>query len=72
MTIRKNERLAFSDKIVVFPLLGTFSMNFSAAPIILPTLAKFQLVWRRLCDVVFPSTLCHSLAYAPLLVEYRS
>ena len=43
------------------------------ALITLPTLAKFQLVWRRLCDVVLlPSCLVkHSLTDASLLIEYR-
>ena len=42
------------------------------ALIILPTLPKFQLVWRRLCDVLFPSFLVkYSLTDAPLLIEYR-
>ena len=42
------------------------------ALIILPTLPKFQLVWRRLCDVLFPSCLVkHDLADAALLIEYR-
>ena len=38
--------------------------------ITLPTLAKFQLVWRRLCDVLFPSCFVkHGLTDAPLLIE---
>ena len=40
----------------------------------LPTLAKFQLVWRRICDVVlFPSCLVeHTLTAVCVLPEYRS
>ena len=41
--------------------------------ITLPTLVKFQLVWRRLCDVVlFPACLVkHGLTGAPLLIQNR-
>ena len=43
------------------------------ALITLPTPAKFQLVWRRLCAVVlFPFCLVkHGLTDAPLCIEYR-
>ena len=43
------------------------------ALITLPTLSKFQLVWRHLCDVVlFPSCLVkHGPTDASLLIEYR-
>ena len=38
-----------------------------------PTLAKFQLVWRRLCDVLFRSCLVeHTLTAVCALPEYQS
>ena len=45
------------------------------ALIIFPTLAKFQLVWRRLCDVVLFRSSClfeHTLTAVCALPEYRS
>ena len=42
------------------------------ALITLPTLAKFQLVWRRLYDVLFPSCLVeHTLSSVCVLPEYQ-
>ena len=43
------------------------------ALITLFTLSKFQLVWRRLCDIVlFPSCLVkHGLTDPPVLIKYR-
>ena len=40
----------------------------------LPTLAKFQLVWRRLCDLLFRSSCLfeHTLADICVLPEYES
>ena len=43
------------------------------ALITFPTLAKFHLVWRRLCDVPFPSCLFeHTLTAVCVLPEYQS
>ena len=42
-----------------------------SALITLPTLAKLQVVWRRLCGVLIPSCLVkHGLTDALLLIEY--